>query len=170
MSTSKLKKKMLPEEEYYEYLSDISLRFNRIIGEFIDIGTSKAPDNLNLDRIKRIFNLGKSIDETAPIKECIDNVWLYKDKIKKRDDSFIEEYQETAKNRIDKDQHKHADLIEYMIIYIKEHKNEITPEEMEYIWSLADKMLEYVGEYRALVEHGVIFYKHFLKQLKNKRN
>ena len=49
------------------------------------------------------------------------------------------------------------------VVIIDFHDYILTKEEVNYLWNIADDLVLYVGEYKALIEHGLKFYLEFKK-------
>ena len=143
----------------YDYTIKICSRFNKCISVFIKTAEMKSPNNPEISQVKRIITIGKSIDETIVLKECVDNIWKYRKYVQNRDFSFLDN-----KNIIKDTPNEHVDLIVNLTQFIKGSIGDLSKEELDRLWELADEMVVCVAEYKALTEHGIEFYLQFINQ------
>ena len=153
-------------QEYYLIMADIARRFNDNLLLLIKLAQERSPQNTDIIRARRVFNIAKQTDESLIIRECADNFWKYRNKIQKNSFDFMEN-PETIEytQKTDFYLKQYSTMIKNLTDFLNAEKHLLSEKELNYIYNKLNSNLNIVAEYRALTLHGLDFYKKFIAKM-----
>lgn len=135
------------KEDKEQKISFIVHSFHSQIAKVLKIVDSKLPNDIEVDRLKRLIRIARDEEPLMIINKCKDKIWDSRDQIRKKDDEYFlqREYDEYIK----KDENQM--FIEGLIGLFKQSHDLLSKKEIEILWKINNKLLDYVCEYKILI-------------------
>lgn len=125
----------------------ILTNFNRHISRLIKLASNIEPNNLDIDRIKRIVSILRSTNPNLILENCIDNMWDNREHIINRDMPFFLSNMEALNEKYIKRDDDH-DWIENLVKYVSTKIDKLDESHKIYIWDSLNGMLQEIIKYR----------------------
>jgi hypothetical protein len=121
--------------------------FHSQIAKLLKIIDSKLPNNIEVDRLKRLVRIARDEEPLLIINKCKDKIWDSRKQIRERDKEYFlnKEYDEYIKK--DKNQL----FIEGLIGLFKQSHELLNEKELGVIWKINNQLLDNVCEYKILI-------------------
>lgn len=120
--------------------------FNKQVFNIFKLASNKAPNNPDIDRLKRIISYCRETWPPFMIERCKDKIWSVRKQIIDKDEDYFlnRKYDEFIK----KDENQR--FIETLIEMVQDSSSHLSKEEKEYIWSCVNTMLQNCLDYKLL--------------------
>jgi hypothetical protein len=136
------------KEDKEQKISLVIHDFHSQIAKILKVVDSKRPNDLEVDRLKRLIRIARDEEPLLIMNKCKDKIWDSRLQIRgKNMDYFLSrDYNEFVK----KDGNQM--FIESLINLVKRSREELNEKEIAFIWKVNNKLLDDVCEYKILTE------------------
>jgi hypothetical protein len=138
---------MTDKEDTENKISLIVHDFHSQISKVLKIVDSKLPNDIEVDRLKRLIRIGRDEEPLMIINRCKDKIWNSRDQIRARDQDYFlnRDYDEYIK----KDQNQM--FIEGLIGLFKQSHDLLNEKELDILWKINNQLLNDICEYKILI-------------------
>jgi len=135
------------KEDKEQQISKIIQDFHSQIAKTLKVVDSKLPNNIEVDRLKRLVRIARDEEPLMIINRCKDKIWDSREQIlAENEDYFLsKEYDEYIK----KDENQM--FIEGLIGLFKQSHHLLSDKERAYVWKINKQLLNDVIQYKMLV-------------------
>lgn len=131
-------------------VDQILIRFNRHISRLIKLAGQIEPNNLDIDRIKRLINIIRESNPIMLLEGCKDTIWDHSDKIIKKDLNFFISNLDSLNSKYINKKSDNA-WLEDIVKLMADRLSVISQDQKKYIWDCLNGMLQDIIEYRILI-------------------
>ena len=133
--------------DHQKKVSVVLQTFSSDIAQLLKLVDNKLAGNLEVDRLKRIIRIARDEEPLLIINKCKDKIWDSREKILAEDEDFFvakkfDEYIKKDDNQM---------FIESLIALFKSGFGSLSAKEKKFMWSIVQRLLETVAEYKILI-------------------
>jgi hypothetical protein len=134
-------------EDKEQKISLVVLDFHSQIAKVLKIIDSKLPNDIEVDRLKRLIRIARDEEPLMIINKCKDKIWDSREQIREKNKDYFLQKEYGEYIRKDKNQM----FIEGLIGLFKQSHKMLNKKEMEIIWKINNKLLDDICEYKILI-------------------
>jgi hypothetical protein len=138
---------MSNKEDKDKEISLVVHDFHSQLSKVLKLIDSKIPNDIEIDRLKRLIRIARDEEPLMIINKCKDKLWNAREQIRTKDKTYFlkKEYNEYIK----KDGNQM--FIEGIIGLIKQSHTMLSEKELEVVWKINNKLLDDVCKYKILI-------------------
>jgi uncharacterized protein YeeX (DUF496 family) len=136
------------EDAKQKEIVDVLQIFNRQLSSMIKIIVSIAPDNPDIDWVRRAIKILRDTNPEGALERCMVKLWDHQQQIRERNQSF---FMDCPLNKYIKDDCRKS-WIEGIVRMVRTRYKELSEAELDAIWKCINTMLVCVIKYKLLVQ------------------
>jgi uncharacterized protein YeeX (DUF496 family) len=136
------------DDDKQKKIVDILQVFNRQISNMLKMMTAIAPDNSDIDWIRRAIKILRDTNPEGAMEKCMVKLWDHQKQIRDRNASF---FVDCPMNKYIKDDSRKS-WIEGIVRMVRTRYTELSKDELDDIWKCTNIMLVCVIKYKLLVQ------------------
>jgi hypothetical protein len=128
------------------------VKFNSVISKIIKLIEATEPNNIEIDRLKRLARIAKNEEPLFIINRCKDKIWNSREHIIEKNEKFFMD--DDQFNQYIKHDRKEP-FIRALMKIVQDGFTKLNENEKNHIWKIIKDLLKYVTEYKILIDDCV---------------